>query len=658
MALVCDYLDFGSPFNDSDADVILRSRPVPADVPLEEIRTTATHFRVHKLFLIKASSVFERLLSETSSSLSPNHDKEPNIRRDSYDDLLVLCLSEDCDTLHSLLTAIYPTDVNYPRTLEAMMKTYAAAKKYCMSSVLTLFRTYRSGVGPVVTTENAFRAYLFAFNEGLREEALEAARLTLTLPQTFETYGKDLCNASGPALQALWKHRQASLRAVEMGIRACVLEVGDLRGWRNSSPRDKSCCAEPGTRPRDQFLTFTRRLVADLSLMNFCNFIETMSAPGGFKCPSCKAPVRFDLFRLFSCLERHVNDSIERASPVLPYGLPAADDEFLQMRGELLSLFDPAEEVADARPSREEPRKFGKPFDRLDADLIIRSCDQVDFHVHKVVLGIASVVFEDMFTAPGPPPHEKEQGVPVITLTEDSKTLHHLLTAIYPVDPIISGTIEDALFLLATCQKYEMDSTAYCVRSLLKERKPPLVTVFNSFRAYGIASRYHLKEEALLAARLTLERPMNFNACSEDLRFISGADLFRLWGYHNECIKAAKNCIGQMKKHGDGFPPLSKSCSGSVNIGKYDTEALQSVPRWWHGHFFNRVGDRPSPKTITDRPAFERALVAHRSASSCVACLQPDDTRMDNTICAAFEAKLTAAINQVSVSPRRPVGTC
>jgi hypothetical protein len=321
------------------------------------------------------------------------------------------------------------------------------------------------------------------------------------------------------------------------------------------------------------------------------------------------------------------------------------------MRGELLSLFDPAEEVADARQFREEPRKFGKPFDRVDADLIIRSCDQVDFHVHKVVLGIASVVFEDMFTAPGPgpSPHEREQDVPIINLTEDSKTLHHLLTAIYPVDPIISATLEDTLFLLATCQKYQMDSTACYVRSLLKRRQPPLVTATNSFRAYGIATRYHLKEEALLAARLTLERPMNFDVCSGDLRFISGADLFRLWGYHNKCINAAKSCIGQMKKHGDGgFPPLSKSCSGSVNVGKcHDIEGPQSVPRWWHGHFLNIVGDRPSPKTITDRPAFERALVAHRSSSSCAACLQPDETRVDNTICVAFEAKLTAAIDQV-----------
>ena len=77
-----------------------------------------------------------------------------------------------------------------------------------------------------------------------------------------------------------------------------------------------------------------------------------------------------------------------------------ADDDFLQMRGELLSLFDPAEEVADTQLFREEPRKFGKPFDRVDDNLImiIRSCDQVDFHVHKAVLAIGSVAFEDIFT--------------------------------------------------------------------------------------------------------------------------------------------------------------------------------------------------------------------------------------------------------------------
>ncbi len=324
MALVCDYYEFGSPFADSDADVILRSRPcVPADATLQEIRTTATHFRVHKLFLIKASSVFEGLLCETSLS-RPGQPRDPDkglgIGHDSYDDLPVLCLSEDRDTLHSLLSAIYPTDVVYPLTLEAMMKTYAAARKYSMASALSLFRTYCTGVAPILTTENAFRAYLFAFNEGLKEETLEAARLTLSLPQTFETYGQDLRNASGPALQALWKHRRASMQAVQRGIQACILDVRDLRAWKaKSSPRDKSCsCStELGPRPREQFIAFTQRLSMDLSLMSFSSFIETMSPQGGSKCPSCKAQVRLDLFRLFSCLEQHVNGSIARASPRL-----------------------------------------------------------------------------------------------------------------------------------------------------------------------------------------------------------------------------------------------------------------------------------------------------------------------------------------------------
>jgi hypothetical protein len=334
MALIRDYYEFGCPFDDSDADVILRSRPVPVGAPLGEIRTTATHFRVHKLFLIKASSIFERLLCETTSSQPSSSDKEPRIGRDTYDDLPVFCLSEDRDTLHSLLTAIYPTDVVYPRTLEAMMKTYAAARKYRMFSALTLFRTYCTGVAPVVTTANAFRAYLFAFDEGLKEEALEAARLTLSLPQTFETYGKDLCNASGPALLALWRHRRALLQAVEMGVQACILEVGDLRSWRAGSPRDKGCpCTQLGSRPREQFLAFTQRLTTDFSVMSFSSFIEIMSSQGGFKCSSCKAPVRLDLFRLFGCLERHVNNRIEQARSLFVFFLRYEADDRSFYRG-------------------------------------------------------------------------------------------------------------------------------------------------------------------------------------------------------------------------------------------------------------------------------------------------------------------------------------
>ncbi|KAF8504581.1 hypothetical protein F5888DRAFT_1656888 [Russula emetica] len=617
MACPCDYYNFGAPFDDSDADIILRS--LPSASPGCD-RTSATHFRVHRLFLIKASPEFKRLLCETIPSQYPNQDEEPGITRDNYDNLPVLCLSEDRETLHSLLTAIYPTDVAYPRSLEAMMKTHAAAKKFGMSSALTLFRTYCTSVAPVVTTENAFRAFFLAFNKGLKEEALEAARLSLSLPLTFEALDEELYNASGPALEALWRHREAGLRAIVEGVTACRTEVEDLRGW---SSHDRSRCAKNVSRPRQQLSFFASKVIADFSLMNFSSFVEIMLSQGVFQCPSCKAPLRLEFRRLFSCLEAHVDDCIER------------------IHNELLSLVDGSEEPPNLQLSCEQPKNFGPPFERGDADLIIRSCDQVDFHVHKAILGVASVAFEDMFTAPGQGRDES-----VVNLAEDSKTLHRLLTAIYPVDLSIPETFEESLSLIASCQKYQMDSTAAYIRSLLKERRPTLFTALNSFRAYGIASRYHLKEEALLAARLTLERRMDFHTCAEDLHYISGADLFRLWQYRTECTTVAKDCINQMIGNEDDAPSASACCSGLVDVGKYDTKELQSVPRWWHRHFLHRAANQPSPKTITDRKAFEHALKMHHTLTGCTACLSPDETRVDNTICAAVEAKLKVAIDQ------------
>ncbi|KAF8271134.1 hypothetical protein EI94DRAFT_1658019 [Lactarius quietus] len=251
-----------------------------------------------------------------------------------------------------------------------------------------------------------------------------------------------------------------------------------------------------------------------------------------------------------------------------------------------------------------------------------------------------------MFAVPSP--HGQEQVKQVIDLTENSRTLLHLLSMTYPMDPIVPVTLEDALSLLSACQKYQMDSTASRIRASIKARTS-LFTVTNSFRAYGIASRYCLEEEALCAMQLTLERPMNFDACGEDLGFISGGALYRLFVYHCKCKKVAKDCINQMIDH-KAPPPSSSRCSKPVNIGKYDTKALQSVPRWWHGHFLARVEDQPSPKTVTDRLAFERAITSHRDVSRCSSCLPPDETRIDNSICAAIEAKLGPEIEQVHLT--------
>lgn len=637
MPIPVDCVKFGPPFDDSDADIILRSDFTFAPVSgLRGSHVVATEFLVHKLFLIKASSVFKGLLSMTPASNSKKNGNYSaqnaealkhgiSIKRDNQSNLLVFYLSEDRDTVHRLLTAIYPVDIVSPQTFEMMIKTFAAARKYGMPSVLALFRAYCGRVAPVVTAENAFRAYVFASNEGLKEEALDAAQLTLLLPQTFETYGSSLSNASGPALRALWEHRGLAVQAIKRGVKMYLTDVGDLQDWKLDLPGDKSCCSVPAPRLREQLILFTEKIPQNFSTMNISNFLDTMSSQGGFNCVSCKRPQRLDNVRLYECLERHVQGQIDK------------------MRGIFLCLFQGLGEASDPQPSSGQPRNFGAPFDRGDSDVTLRSFDREDFHVHKAILGFASATFEDMFTVPSP--HGQEQVKQVIDLTENSKTLLRLLSVIYPMDPIVPDTLEDALSLLSACQKYQMDSTATRIRALMKACTP-LFTVANSFRAYGIASRHRLEEEALSAARLALQRAMNFNTCGEDLRFISGADLYRLFVYRNECTRVAKDCINKMIDHKTP-PPSSSSCSKPVNIGKYDTKALQSVPRWWHGHFLSRVADQPSPKTVSDRQAFELAIAAHRAASWCSICLPPDETRIDNTICAAIEAKLSPVIEQV-----------
>ncbi|KAH9067811.1 hypothetical protein EDB87DRAFT_1827781 [Lactarius vividus] len=321
MSFSRDYTNFGPPFDDSDADIILRSGSTSV-LPPESAgnHVVPTDFLVHKLFLIKASSVFKSLLSSSSETLDQQNAEalKHGIKHDIRGNLPVLCLPEDRDTVHRILTAVYPVDIVSPQSFDLMVRTFVAARKYGMPSVLARFRKFCNHVAPIVTSENAFRAYVLASNEGLKEEALEAAQLTLSLPQTFETYGSSLCSASGPALLALWKYRGMAVQAIKHGIDLCLEELGDFRDWRLTLPGDRDCCLKPTLRLRDQFAVFTKRISQNFSMLSVANFVDTMSPQGGFTCSVCKRQQRLDKLRLFNCLERHVRGQIEQASSMSP----------------------------------------------------------------------------------------------------------------------------------------------------------------------------------------------------------------------------------------------------------------------------------------------------------------------------------------------------
>ena len=76
------------------------------------------------------------------------------------------------------------------------------------------------------------------------------------------------------------------------------------------------------------------------------------------------------------------------------------------------------------------------PFDHAKADIILRSSDNIDFRVFKLFLSLASPFFETLFDIPQPDEENGDQeikdGLVVVPVTEDSKTLDALLRFCYP----------------------------------------------------------------------------------------------------------------------------------------------------------------------------------------------------------------------------------
>ena len=99
------------------------------------------------------------------------------------------------------------------------------------------------------------------------------------------------------------------------------------------------------------------------------------------------------------------------------------------------------------------------PFDKTNADIILRTPDQVDFHVYSQILVVASPFFEGMLDVPQPPLNQQElkYGRPIIHVSETSKALDPLLRICYPINKRKKLTAEEIEVALAAAMKFEME---------------------------------------------------------------------------------------------------------------------------------------------------------------------------------------------------------
>ena len=304
-------------------------------------------------------------------------------------------------------------------------------------------------------------------------------------------------------------------------------------------------------------------------------------------------------------------------------------------------------------PERPDPPLLPLCLNTLDANVILRSSDQVEFRVHKSVLAMSSPFFEDLLSLPQPPDGELVDGLPVVQLSEGAGLLGLLVSLLYPISPTQPSSYEDVFALLAVCQKYVMTSIQSHVRSEVKNGMFPAPPEAESFSAYAMASRMGLIPEMENTARLTLGYPMTFESLGEDLWSFEGWALCDLVRYRKRCRDNLVSCI-------DSYFSVRSRCqiwagcrepftpsAGSANV--------QDPPTAWLSRFFSGKSAElkngfthaiSSPSTIIEE---YRAALRNHHSMSCASCFRVHAMEGE-TFCKELEDQLTQALNKVNIS--------
>ncbi|KAH9022499.1 hypothetical protein EDB84DRAFT_1618644 [Lactarius hengduanensis] len=465
------------------------------------LRSYDSHdFRVLKLYIVICSPVLQELIQSNTSDLPNGEKQEP---------LPVVDLPESKETLYSLLTFIFPVLPVLPSTPEKILELLSVAQKYQMDSVMTHIRGAISRLDPpFLRPETALHVYFLAQQYELRQEAVQAARVTLRLSMTIEDLGDKLefPGMTGAYLHELWKYHQQ----VRTDLRSGVLE------FRNSLPHDVQVlrCSGPRSNmyPFPPWLdSYIRAIAESLHLFDPVEFEDARARHIGSEISN----TRYAL--VCSCVEISSHSQVIR---VFWGALTAVVHGTIEKADSILGLVkeEPISENSD-------PPSVPLCLDAPDANIIVRSSDKVDFHVHKSLLAMSSPFFKDLLSLPQPPDDELVDGLPVIQLSENADLLNSLISLLYPIPPVIPGSYEKVFALLAACQKYDMESVQSNIRAGIKLGTFPAPVEAEAFRACAIASSMGLAPELENAARLTLGTPMTFESLGDNLRWFNGRAL-------------------------------------------------------------------------------------------------------------------------------------
>ncbi|KAH7922635.1 hypothetical protein BV22DRAFT_645085 [Leucogyrophana mollusca] len=278
--------------------------------------------------------------------------------------------------------------------------------------------------------------------------------------------------------------------------------------------------------------------------------------------------------------------------------------------------------MSDSPPATSElqgPVAARPPFDNPDADIILRSSDNVDLRVFRVILSLVSPIFKDMFSLPQPRSANGEPlsvDLPIIPVTETSSTLENLLLYCYPGGVPQVSNLESASVILEAAIKYDMGPVHRLIgNTLLRFAESDPLSV------YAIFSRYGWRDEMQVAARRALElkglgRPSLF---VPEFKYTTVAEYHRLLSYHFHCGVAAQNAGDDLASTCD----LYTGCSMSQCHSKFVTVtggSQKNCSKWWTTYLDESRKElflRPCGSTLMEPEIFGAALTKASECSSC-----------------------------------------
>ncbi|KAI0794276.1 hypothetical protein C8Q74DRAFT_566973 [Fomes fomentarius] len=272
------------------------------------------------------------------------------------------------------------------------------------------------------------------------------------------------------------------------------------------------------------------------------------------------------------------------------------------------------------------------PFNRPHADTILRTSDNVDFHVWKGILIEASPVFADMFAlgARGEnkpvlvlesptndiPSAGGEEHTIVIHILERSDVLDLLLRMCYPPPRATFPTLDVLNPVLAAAHKYQMDEVLEVLKIELLTHAPT-----SPLRVYIIAQHYDMTDTAQAALRHSLAHPADEYA--PELKGYCAASYHRLLAYRKQCTQTLSHMFASNLAWlpDNGWHFLTCSCARESVICKLRDSNTQHYPKTWFWQHHQRLQtlllERPGCAAIEDSQLRERVV---KDASACPNC--------------------------------------